>query len=71
VRLLVGEVTVGKRPESDKTEVRITYRFGPPPTTSDSGASSEGGAFGDHFKNGRAFFTPGTNTPTLTVVAVR
>jgi hypothetical protein len=48
----VAEVTVGKRPEGDKTEVRITYRFGPPPTTSDSGASSEGGAFGDHFKNG-------------------
>jgi hypothetical protein len=31
VRLLVAEVTVGKKPESGQTEVRITYRFGPPP----------------------------------------
>jgi hypothetical protein len=31
VELLVAEVTVGKKPEDSRTEVRITYRFGPPP----------------------------------------
>jgi site-specific DNA recombinase len=31
VRLLVAGMTVGKRHEDGDTEVRITYRFGPPP----------------------------------------
>ena len=52
VRLLVSEVMVGKRPESGETEVRITYRFGPPPESGSAGYPSEGGVFGDHFKNG-------------------
>jgi len=41
-RLLVAEVTVGKKPESGQTEVRITYRFGPPPEPGTAGYSSEG-----------------------------
>jgi site-specific DNA recombinase len=69
-RLLVAEVTVGKKPEDGRTEVRITYRFGPP-AASDANYSSEGGSFGDEIKNGRESFRPDINTPTLTVVAVR
>ena len=52
VRLLVAEITVGKKPEDGRTEVRITYRFGPPPAASDANYSSEGGSFGDEVKNG-------------------
>ncbi len=52
VRLLVAEVTVGKKPENDQTKGRITYRFGPPPATSNGGNSAEGDVFGDHFKKG-------------------
>jgi len=53
VRLLVAEVTVGKKPENGETEVRITYRFGPPPTSGSAGPPSQGGMFGDALKNGR------------------
>jgi hypothetical protein len=37
VRLLVAGITVGKKAENGETEVRITYRFGPPP---ESGAGA-------------------------------
>ena len=53
VRLLVAEVTVGKKPENGEIEVRITYRFGPPPTSGSAGPPSQGGMFGDALKNGR------------------
>ena len=52
VRLLVAEVTVGKKPENGETEARITYRFGPPPASGAAGYPSEGGTFGDDLKNG-------------------
>jgi len=52
VRLLVAEVTVGKKPENGEIEVRITYRFGPPPASGAAGYPSEGGVFGDALKNG-------------------
>ena len=52
VGLLVAEVTVGNKPEDGRTEVRITYRFGPPPEATDANYSSEGGSFGDGIKNG-------------------
>ena len=71
VRLLVAEVTVDKKPDSGETEVRITYRFGPPPASGSAGPPSQGGMFGDALKNGRVSITPDTNTPTLTVIAVR
>jgi hypothetical protein len=71
VGLLVAEATVGKKPETGQTEVWITCRFGPPPESGDAAHLSEEGVFGDHFRNGRKSMTPGTNAPTLTVVAVR
>jgi hypothetical protein len=71
VGLLVAEATVGKKPETGQTEVWITCRFGPPPESGDAAHLSEEGVFGDHFKNGRESITPGTNVPTLTVVALR
>ncbi len=52
VRLLVGEVTVGKKPEDAQTEVRITYRFGPPPAPGSAGSPSQGGVFVPGLKNG-------------------
>ena len=52
VRLLVAEVTVGKKPENGETEVRITYRFGPPPASGSAGSPSQGGVVGDALKNG-------------------
>ena len=71
VRLLVAEITLGKKPENGETEVRFTYRFGPPPESGAAGYPYEGGGFGDALKNGRASITPDTNIPTLTVIAVR
>jgi site-specific DNA recombinase len=71
VRLLVAEATIGKMPENGQTEVRITYRFGPPPSASDADYPSEGSVFDDHLKNGSASHTPPTNAPTLTVVVVK
>jgi hypothetical protein len=52
VRLLVAEVTVAKKHDSGETEVRITYRFGPPPSSGSAGPPSQGGKFGDALKNG-------------------
>ena len=52
VRFLVAEVTVGKKPENGETEIRITYRFGPPPAPGSAGSPSQGGVFGDAPKNG-------------------
>jgi site-specific DNA recombinase len=52
VRLLVAEITVSKKPVNKETEVRITYRFGPPPASGSAGSPSQGGAFGDEVKNG-------------------
>ncbi len=54
VRLLVAEVTVGKQPENGEIEVRITYRFGPPPASGSAGSPSQGGMFGDALKNGKS-----------------
>jgi hypothetical protein len=50
VRLLVAGITVGKKAE--ESEVRITYRFGPPPESGAGGSPSQGGLFGDALKNG-------------------
>ena len=36
IRLLVSDLTVGKRPEDGKTRTRITYRFGEPGESEDS-----------------------------------
>lgn len=52
VRLLVAEVTVGKKPENGETEVRISYRFGPSPASGSAGSPSQGGMFGAALKNG-------------------
>ena len=52
VGLLVAEVTVGKKPEDGRTEVRITYRFGPPPTSGSAGSPSHGGVFVSGLKKG-------------------
>jgi hypothetical protein len=41
VKLLVQSITVGKRREDGRTEVRITYRFGPPsPPPAEAGRES-------------------------------
>ena len=68
VRLLVESISLGKRQEDGRAEAQITYRFGPPP---DSEAESGGDSSMPHFKKGRESFTPDTNIPTLTVIAVR
>ena len=52
VRLLVAKVTVGKKPENGQTEVRITYRFSPPPASGVEDYPPEKDVFGDHFKKG-------------------
>jgi hypothetical protein len=52
VELLVAEVTVGKKPEDSRTEVRITYRFGPPPASCSAGSPFQGGLFVPVVKNG-------------------
>jgi hypothetical protein len=49
VKLLVQSVTVGKKHEDGGTEVRITYRFGPP---SQSPAEAGGELSVAGFKNG-------------------
>jgi hypothetical protein len=68
VGLLVESISLGKRQEDGRAEAQITYRFGPPP---DSEAESAYDSSMSGFKNGRGSFTPGTNIPTITVVAVR
>jgi hypothetical protein len=67
VGLLVESNSLGKSQQEGRAEVQITYRFGPPP---DSDAESDG-SFMPGLKNGREFFRPDTNIPTLTVVALR
>ena len=47
--------------------VRVTYRLRSPPISKDR----PGQASVEPFKNGRESFTPYTNIPTLTVVALR
>jgi hypothetical protein len=41
-----------KKPEDGRTEVRITYRFGPPPASGSAGSPSQGGMFVSGLKNG-------------------
>ena len=50
VRLLVAGITARKRREDGATEVRITYRFGPPP--GGDGVQEEGGSFVGSLMNG-------------------
>ena len=45
MKLLVQSISAGKRPDDGRTEIKITYRFGPP--TEASGGSSVA-----HLKNG-------------------
>jgi hypothetical protein len=51
VKLLVQSITVGKKHEDGGIEVRITYRFGPPP--GDGGLQEEGGSFVGSLMNGK------------------
>ena len=67
VGLLVGSISLGKSQEGGRAEVQITYRFGAPPV---SDADSDD-SFMPGLKNGRASISPGIDTPTLTVIAVR
>ena len=39
VKLLVQSISAGKRPDDGRTEIRITYRFGPPPAEASEGSS--------------------------------
>ncbi len=51
VKLLVQSISAGKRPEDGRDEIRITYRFGPPPGAPENSSMA-------HFKNGsRSYFT--------------
>jgi hypothetical protein len=65
VKLLLQAISAGKRPDDGGTEIKITYRFGPPPTEVSEGSSVV------HFKNGRPSGTPAIDALTLTVVTVR
>lgn len=47
VELLVQSISAGKRPEDGRTEIKITYRFGPPPAEASEDSSVA------HLKNGR------------------
>jgi hypothetical protein len=49
VGLLVESISLGKRQEDGRSEIQITYRFGPPP---DSEAESGGDLSMPHLKNG-------------------
>jgi site-specific DNA recombinase len=49
VGLLAASISLGKSQQEGRTEVQITYPFGPPPA-SDAGSD---GLFMPHFKNGR------------------
>lgn len=49
VKLVVQSISVGKHPEDGRTEIQITYRFGPPPAAPLTGASESSTV---HFKNG-------------------
>lgn len=50
VKLLVAGIAARKRQDGSGTEVRITYRFGPPPGQGD--VQEEGGSFVGSFMNG-------------------
>jgi hypothetical protein len=67
VKLLVQSISAGKRPNDGRTEIKITYRFGPPPSEVGPDQSS----FVESFKNGRGSCTPATDAPTLTIVAIK
>jgi hypothetical protein len=67
VKLLVKSISAGKRPGDRRTEIQITYRFGPPSASEDYPEDS----FVETFKNGREFCTRATDTLTLTVVTVK
>jgi septal ring factor EnvC (AmiA/AmiB activator) len=67
VGLLVESISLGKSQQEGRAEVQITYRFGPPPVSD----TESDGSFMPGFKNGRESITPGIDTPTLTVIAVR
>ncbi len=57
VRLLVAEITAGKRTEDGSTKVRITYRFGPPGEEGeDEGEAGE--PFVDGVRNSVGYFSP-------------
>jgi hypothetical protein len=43
VKLLVQSISAGKRPHDGRTEIKITYRFGPPPTSEVSADQSSVG----------------------------
>jgi site-specific DNA recombinase len=47
VKLLVQSISAGKRPDDGRTEIQVTYRFGPPPSETVADQSSVG-----PFKNG-------------------
>ena len=68
VKLLVKTISVDKRPEDGRTEIRITYHFEPPTTSKDYPEDYSSVA---SFKNGREFCTPTITVPTLTIVAVK
>ena len=53
-KLLVSSISVGKRQEDGRAEIRITYRFGPPPGVgySDGSVDGEEGSFVVDAKNG-------------------
>jgi hypothetical protein len=57
---------LGKRQQDGRAEIQIPYRFDPPPAS-----EAESDPSTSVLKNGRPSITPDTNTPTLTVVAVR
>jgi hypothetical protein len=67
VGLLVESTSLGKSQQEGRAEVQITYSFGPPPA-SDTEVDELSMPV---VKNGRGSITPGTNIPTLTVIAVR
>lgn len=50
VKLLVQSISAGKRPEDERTEIQITYRFGPPPAAPLPGVAEESSMV--PFKNG-------------------
>ncbi len=67
------QLGAGERPEDGRTEIRITYRFGPPPGEgySDGSAGGENDSSVVSLQNGREFCTSPTNALTLTIVAVK
>jgi hypothetical protein len=54
VRLLVAGITAGNRREDGSAEIRITYRFGPPPSAGPGDAGQDAGDYSSvgAFRNG-------------------